>query len=141
MSRWRSERTSALATRRHTIPAANATGTHPDPSPSSARPLAARPSSTGPNAAAYRELVASDKRIHLRPWLYTIARNRCRTVLRARRERPLEDAEEPATEHLAAVVQRRQDLRDLLRDLHELPEHQRAALVLAEAGDVSWAEP
>jgi RNA polymerase sigma factor (sigma-70 family) len=90
--------------------------------------------------AAYRELMASDKHIHLRPWLYTIARNRCLTVLRARRERPLEDAEEPATEHLAAVVQRRQDLRDLLRDLHELPEQQRAALVLAEAGDVSHAE-
>ncbi|MET0685017.1 MAG: RNA polymerase sigma factor [Solirubrobacteraceae bacterium] len=87
--------------------------------------------------AAYRELVASDKHIHLRPWLYTIARNRCLSVLRARRERPLEEVEEPATEHLAAVVQRRQDLRDLLRDLHELPEQQRAALVLAEAGDVS----
>jgi len=90
--------------------------------------------------AAYRELIASDKHIHLRPWLYTIARNRCLTVLRARRERPLEDADEPATEHLAAVVQRRQDLRDLLRDLHELPEQQRAALVLAEAGDVSHEE-
>ena len=72
--------------------------------------------------------------------MYTIARNRCLTVLRARRERPLEEAEEPATEHLAAVVQRRQDLRDLLRDLHELPEDQRAALVLAEAGDVSHEE-
>ena len=27
--------------------------------------------------ASYRELVASDKHIHLRPWMYTIARNRC----------------------------------------------------------------
>ncbi|HYI19190.1 MAG TPA: sigma-70 family RNA polymerase sigma factor [Solirubrobacteraceae bacterium] len=90
--------------------------------------------------AAYRELVGTDKRIQLRPWLYTIARNRCLTVLRARRERPLEDAAEPQTEHLSAVVQRRQDLRDVLRDLHELPDDQRAALVLAEAGDVSHEE-
>jgi RNA polymerase sigma factor (sigma-70 family) len=90
--------------------------------------------------AAYRELIGTGKRIQLRPWLYTIARNRCLTVLRARRERPLDDADEPATEHLTAVVQRRQDLRDLLRDLHELPEEQRAALVLAEAGGVPHEE-
>jgi len=90
--------------------------------------------------AAYRELAGTDKRIQLRPWLYTIARNRCLTVLRARRERPLQEADEPATEHLAAVVQSRQDLRDVLRDLHDLPDDQRAALVLAEAGDVSHEE-
>ena len=90
--------------------------------------------------AAYREIRGTAKHIQLRPWLYTIARNRCLSVLRARRERPLGDADEPATEHLAAVVQRRQDLRDLLRDLHELPEGQRAALVLAEAGGVSHDE-
>src|SRR5215216_2730041 len=34
--------------------------------------------------AAYRELVGSDKSVQLRPWLYTIARNRCLTVLRTR---------------------------------------------------------
>src|SRR5215216_6033165 len=34
--------------------------------------------------AAYRELVGSDKPVLLRPWLYTIARNRCLTVLRTR---------------------------------------------------------
>ena len=90
--------------------------------------------------AAYREICGTAKRIQLRPWLYTIARNRCLSVLRARRERPLDDADEPATEHLAAVVQRRQDLRDVLRDLHELPEEQRAALVLAEAGGVPHEE-
>ena len=31
--------------------------------------------------AAYRDLLASDKPIQLRPWLYTIARNRCFTLL------------------------------------------------------------
>src|SRR3954471_16217246 len=84
--------------------------------------------------AAYRDLVGSAKPIQLRPWLYTIARNRCFSILRARRERPLGEMDEPATENLSAEVQRRQDLRDLLGDLSDLPEDQRAALVLAELG-------
>src|SRR3954449_7339772 len=36
--------------------------------------------------AAYRDLRRSAKPVLLRPWLYTIARNRCLSVLRARRE-------------------------------------------------------
>ena len=44
------------------------------------------------------------------------------------------------TEDLSAEVQRRQDLRDLLRDVAALPDDQRAALVLAELGDVSHDE-
>ena len=87
--------------------------------------------------AAYRDLVGSEKAIQLRPWLYTIARNRCYTVLRARRERPMGEADEPTTENLSAAVQRRQDLRDVLSDLSGLPDDQRAALVLAELGAVS----
>src|SRR4051812_49182392 len=47
--------------------------------------------------AAYRHLVAGDAEIQLRPWLYAIARNRCLTLLRARRERPLEEYDTPAT--------------------------------------------
>jgi RNA polymerase sigma factor (sigma-70 family) len=90
--------------------------------------------------AAYRDLLASSKPIQLRAWLYTIARNRCLSVLRARRERPLAEIDEPATEHLSSEVQRRQDLRDMLRDISELPDDQRAALVLAETGDVSHEE-
>ena len=42
--------------------------------------------------------------------------------------------------NLAAEVQRRQDLRDLLHDVGGLPEEQRAALVLAEVGEVSHDE-
>ena len=90
--------------------------------------------------AAYRDLVSSEKDIQLRAWLYAIARNRCLSVLRARRERPLGEFEEPSTENLSSEVQRRQDLRDLLSDLAGLPDDQRAALVLAEVGDVSHDE-
>ena len=84
--------------------------------------------------AAYRDLVGSTKDIQLRAWLYAIARNRCLSVLRARRERPSDDLDEPVTEGLAAAVERKQELKDLLRDLAALPEDQRAALVLSELG-------
>jgi hypothetical protein len=47
---------------------------------------------------------------------------------------------EASTEHLSTAVQRRQDLRDLLADLSGLPDDQRAALVLAELGDVAHDE-
>src|SRR5919199_980513 len=57
--------------------------------------------------AAYRELAASDKPIVLRPWLYTIARNRCLTLLRTRSRQAVGELEEPPTEHLAAEVERR----------------------------------
>jgi RNA polymerase sigma factor (sigma-70 family) len=90
--------------------------------------------------AAYRDIVGSGKPIQLRPWLYAIARNRCLSLLRARREQPAGDDVELATEHLSTEVQRREDLRDLLRDLARLPEDQRAALVLAELGAVSHEE-
>jgi RNA polymerase sigma factor (sigma-70 family) len=87
--------------------------------------------------AAYSDLVSSDKPIHLRAWLFTIARNRCYSILRSRREHPTGDLEEPATEGLATQVQRRQDLRDLVFDMQHLPEEQRAALVLAELDSLS----
>jgi RNA polymerase sigma factor (sigma-70 family) len=90
--------------------------------------------------AAYRDLAGSRKTIRLRPWLYTIARHRCLSLLRARREKPVEELESLSTEHLSAAVQRRQDLRDLLFDVSGLPHDQRAALVLAEVGDVSHEE-
>src|SRR3712207_7803827 len=59
--------------------------------------------------AAYRDLVGSDKPIQLRAWLYAIARNRCLSVLRARRERPLDELDEPATrseEHTSELQSR-----------------------------------
>jgi len=91
-------------------------------------------------AAAFRELRRDgERRLALKPWLYAIARNRCLSVLRSRRERATEQPE-PLSAGLVEQVERRAELRDVLRDLRELPEDQRAALLLSEAGDLSHAE-
>ena len=90
--------------------------------------------------SAHRGLRASERPVHLRAWLHTIARNRCLSILRARREQPADEPVEVATAGLAEVVQQREDLRDLLADLAALPEQQRAALVLAELGSLSHDE-
>jgi RNA polymerase sigma factor (sigma-70 family) len=77
----------------------------------------------------------------VRAWLYTVARNRCVSVLRGRREDArMPDADVPSTENLAADVEQRADLRDLLGDLRTLPDDQRAALLLTELGDLTHAE-
>jgi RNA polymerase sigma factor (sigma-70 family) len=88
--------------------------------------------------SAYRDLTASDKPIRLKAWLYTIARNRCLSMLRARREHA--ELTDIPTAGLSDAVVERDDLRMLLADINQLPEDQRAALVLSELGDLSHAE-
>jgi RNA polymerase sigma factor (sigma-70 family) len=90
-------------------------------------------------AAAHRTLLRDDRPVVLKPWLYTIARNRCMSVLRARREEQPEP-DEIATAGLAEQVEQRAELREIVRDIHDLPEDQRAALLLSELGDLSHAE-
>ena len=89
-------------------------------------------------ASAYRDLMRGERDIRLKPWLYPIARNRCLSMLRARRQ---EDEEvEVSVAGLGDEVQRREELRELLADLYDLPDQQREALVLSELGDLSHAE-
>ncbi|MGH8573757.1 MAG: RNA polymerase sigma factor, partial [Gammaproteobacteria bacterium] len=89
--------------------------------------------------AAHRDLLRDDREIRLKAWLYAIARNRCVSMLRARREQP-DERVEASTDGLDTEVQRRADLRQLMEDLQDLPEDQRAALVLSELRDLSHAE-
>jgi RNA polymerase sigma factor (sigma-70 family) len=51
--------------------------------------------------AAYRALRTSDRPILLKAWLYTIARNRCLSILRARREQVAFDDGHAASDGLA----------------------------------------
>jgi len=91
--------------------------------------------------AADRTFRSSKVPKSVRAWLYTVARNRCISLLRARREEhDLPDAGVPSTENLAADVEQRADLRELLADLRTLPDDQRAALLLSELGDLSHVE-
>src|SRR4051794_10949562 len=72
-------------------------------------------------AAAYSSLLEDEREIRLNAWLYAIARNRCLSMLRARREEASDELE-IETAGLHEHVQRRAELRELLRDLGDLPE-------------------
>ena len=55
--------------------------------------------------AAHRHLSDGTADINLKPWLYTIARNRCLSILRARRETlALDDVREPSGDGLALAL-------------------------------------
>src|SRR6478736_306576 len=89
--------------------------------------------------SAYGAMQRGSREIAFKPWLYTIARNRCLSMLRARREQPSE-LPEISTVGLNEQVERSAELRELVADVQRLPEQQRAALVLSELGDLSHAE-
>jgi RNA polymerase sigma-70 factor, ECF subfamily len=90
---------------------------------------------------ALAALRADDREMALKPWLFTIVRNRALDTLR----RPVRTtdlelhapvlADRTADPHERAA--RSEDLRALVDDLHRLPERQREALVLHELGGVS----
>jgi RNA polymerase sigma factor (sigma-70 family) len=90
---------------------------------------------------AHRALRAGRLPDAVRPWLFAIARNRCRTLLAARRDSALPvEGLEPSFDGLAEDVRRRAELRELVTDLGRLPDDQREALVLFELGDLSHVE-
>ncbi len=91
-------------------------------------------------ASAYRALRADGRPVALRPWLYTIARNDCLSILR-RRHPTVELNGEPALGgDPLRELELREEVRHMLVGLRELPENQRAALVLAELHGLSHVE-
>ena len=92
---------------------------------------------------AYRAMLADEREINLRPWLYRIARNRSLNHLR----KPTADAQEsmdmvPVVEaaSTAEKVSNREEFRQLLDDVGKLPETQRSALLLREMDAMSYEE-
>ncbi|MEO8690441.1 MAG: RNA polymerase sigma factor [Solirubrobacteraceae bacterium] len=86
---------------------------------------------------AHRALAARGAPAEPRPWLYTIARNCCLTMLSARRPVADGEAEIASTDGRRDRVQVRADLRAVVADVGRLPDEQRAALVLAELADLA----
>jgi RNA polymerase sigma factor (sigma-70 family) len=85
--------------------------------------------------AALRAMRGDDRPLQVKPWLYKIARNRCLNHLR--RPTPvgvesLDGLEQGAVESAAEAVAGRERLREIVADVHSLPEAQRTALILRE---------
>ena len=77
----------------------------------------------------------------IRPWLFAIARNRCLSMLAARRAVAVPRRGRRTVLRRSGRRRRaRGDLRELVADLGRLPEDQRAAFVLFELGGLSQAE-
>jgi RNA polymerase sigma factor (sigma-70 family) len=91
-------------------------------------------------ASAYRALRADSRPVALRPWLFTIARNDCLSILRRRRPVVELGGEVAPGPDPAATAELREEVRRVFEGLRELPERQRAALVLAEVHGLSQAE-
>lgn len=88
-----------------------------------------------------RALPGEKRQIKLRPWLYRIARNESVETLRRRRDSvELQPELIDSTGDVAETAEERSRLRALIADLGELPERQRAVLVLRELSGLGFAE-
>lgn len=92
-------------------------------------------------ASAYRAMLADDRALNVRPWLYRIARNRCLNHLRRDPMPSIEGMEMTVVDEglgTAEVVHQRAEVRQLLADIQALPESQRTAILLREIDDLSY---
>jgi RNA polymerase sigma factor (sigma-70 family) len=92
-------------------------------------------------AASYNALLADERPINTRPWLYRIARNRCLNHLRKPRpsgQDSMDIFERDNGTSTADTVHRREEFRQIVADVGLLPETQRSALLLREIDALSY---
>jgi RNA polymerase sigma factor (sigma-70 family) len=92
-------------------------------------------------AAAFNAVLADDRPINVRPWLYRIARNRSLNHLRRATATGVDSMDIHFAENGISTsdkVLRRESFRELIADVHQLPETQRTALLLREIDALSY---
>src|SRR5271165_7166505 len=91
-------------------------------------------------AAAFNAVLADEREINVRPWLYRIARNRSLNHLRRASAIGVDSMDVHFADHGLSTGDRairRESFRELLANVQQLPETQRTALLLREIDALS----
>lgn len=94
-------------------------------------------------AAAFNAVLADEREINVRPWLYRIARNRSLNHLRRHSAQGQDSMDVHFAENGITTgdkVMRRESFRELISDVQDLPESQRTALLLREIDALSYEQ-
>src|SRR5580692_2037913 len=94
-------------------------------------------------AAAFNAVLADEREINVRPWLYRIARNRSLNHLRRASAVGVDSMDVHFADHGMSTgdrVIKRESFRQLLSDVQDLPETQRTALLLREIDALSYEQ-
>jgi RNA polymerase sigma factor (sigma-70 family) len=94
-------------------------------------------------AAAFNAILADEREINVRPWLYRIARNRSLNHLRRASAIGVDSMDIHFAENGISTgekVLRRESFRQLIGDVQKLPETQRTALLLREIDALSYEQ-
>jgi RNA polymerase sigma factor (sigma-70 family) len=92
-------------------------------------------------AASFNAMLADEREINVRPWLYRIARNRSLNHLRRAQAVGMDSMDVHLSEGgltTADKVHKREEFRLLIADVQDLPETQRTALLLREIDALSY---
>ncbi len=93
--------------------------------------------------AAFNAILADEREINVRPWLYRIARNRSLNHLRRASAIGVDSMDVHFADHGLSTgerVMKRESFRQLLGDVNSLPETQRTALLLREIDALSYEQ-